>query len=1015
MANITAQNGGPAGQNFDDLLQTNEARYEDSTSTVIQGANITALNNFAVTTPSLASDSNASNFTADNCFINLTDTTSTTAGDNWLGGSLNLTNSTVNYSGGVGGSGIEYPGFRIVAGTDLNDRYVVDFNNSTLLCSRNNNARWTLHFQGAALAGHNLTNTTFGFGVVPYFLFGMADLIGVTFSGQSADTVASHGTGLDEISICNMRIDNPNGTGGTSGAAQPVYNAEWWGLFGCDFRNWTDVTNVININQTTFFGHFIGGSDPFFFVVDGQFSQEILANGFRLGTDRGNYAFISGVSFNPLFRDNITTVPLSDAIQVDFAGNTIWEAQPVGANANFDTLPTVVNSAGVVNVNGAGQNGYIIQINRNNDQVDASDPNNPPRLAAPRFTNALNYWSYTHQSYAVADGANLNIIPTARAWTNSFQFADTQNIDLVAETALNSRDLATATGFIANGLGNLNDVFPMLKALYYNSTLDTNVANRVNFPFGNSTPTEFNTADRNVTLVNSQLSDSTYTTDDVEIAIAIGGGNEFNLDGSTLDTGAGTLDGLFRTEETFTVRFNNADQSTRFVTLANNINNAGNIASITIDGGAPISTIDYVVDPVANNIALSAALLSRTQNNTVVVTYDTAINTTISNGTLNVTSVDFANGLVLGTGVTLDDGQFLTVPNVDFNVANNPTIRFADANVDLTQRRIGGGQFTPIGIAGGTTITVTSQQASDLFGLTLTQFDPADTSFTGVTIQVAPDTTFEFSIDAAFRGRVGFGYRDGGLTGSGAFTHIEIVDYTVDQSAAFPTIDTTHPGLQGTNNIVIFTTGANYVLNTTEITITSNANQPIRTQVDGNVNMSASIGSASLDVIEQFDGTAMSGKIDIVISGAATTLSGAQTNALLATGRNDVDYVTELLDGGLLTDYITFPTDETSAVTVDARFIKADANTPQQAIRGVEMGFSTRSIDGTTMDVLNFPSETGLSLFAVQEAFNNANAGINRGVSYTVGQLDRNPIIQAPTGSTYETSGGNAVDYPDLT
>lgn len=77
MANIADQAA------FNALLQANEARYEDSTSTLIQGATVTALNNFVVTTPSLASDSNASNFTADNCFINLTDTTSTSAGDNW--------------------------------------------------------------------------------------------------------------------------------------------------------------------------------------------------------------------------------------------------------------------------------------------------------------------------------------------------------------------------------------------------------------------------------------------------------------------------------------------------------------------------------------------------------------------------------------------------------------------------------------------------------------------------------------------------------------------------------------------------------------------------------------------------------------------------------------------------------------------------------------------------------------------------------------------------------------------
>lgn len=72
-------------------------------------------------------------------------------------------------------------------------------------------------------------------------------------------------------------------------------------------------------------------------------------------------------------------------------------------------------------------------------------------------------------------------------------------------------------------------------------------------------------------------------------------------------------------------------------------------------------------------------------------------------------------------------------------------------------------------------------------------------------------------------------------------------------------------------------------------------------------------------------------------------------------------------------------------------------------------------------DTIRFPavsllqSPQGVTVPEILQAFNTANAGINRGVSYTVGQLDRNPIIQAPTGSTYETSGGNAADYPDLT
>ena len=1025
MANIADQAA------FDALLQANEARYEDSTSTLIQGATVTALNNFVVTTPSLASDSNASNFTADNCFINLTDTTSTSAGDNWLGGSLNLTNSTVNYSGGVAGSGIEYPGFRIVAGTDLNDRYTLNLNNSTLLCSRDNNARWTLHFQGAAPTGHNLTNTTFGFGVVPYFLFGMADLVGVTFSGQSANTAAPQGG----VSVTNLRIDNPAGTGGNAGAAQPIYDARWWGLFGCDFRNWTNVDTVININQTTFGGHFIGGNDPFFFIVDGQFSTEILGSGFRLGTDRGNYAFVSGVSFNPLFRDNITTAPLTDAIQVDFGTNTIWEAQ---AARDFNTLPTVVDNAGIVNVNAAGQNGYIIQVNRNNDQGTGT-----PRLAAPRFLDALNYWSYTHQSYSVGDGSNLNIVPTARTWTNSFQFADTQNIDLVAEPALNSRDLAAATGFVANGVANLNDVFPAFKALYYNNRNTT-------FPFFASTPTEFNTNNIDVALVNNQETDFAYNATDVEIAID--DTNEFNLNGGTINTGTGALSGVREVVETI------VSTGVPTYTLAGNLNNVAAFTTLeSTDAGGNFvqrTPADFAVDADANTITFTGGSFPPVGRQ-IRFTYNSSSNATVSNGTIDVTTLDLSAlniaAVTMINGGTVDGivaANANQIGNINFTA--NTTIRLTE-NIDISRVTLTGNvTFSGTGTVRLTSVqnqqaTFTENTASQVIlsdvtfqspenqqgQLALLHYDPAGNGGNGEWTQIGTTqdatTTIRASIVSNMVGEHLAIWRPQGTAGDLA---------SIDAAGRISTTFAHYANRAAANPV-----GEEIVEGQVSTFIIPNS-----PTVPGLLYQTATTGAhaATIEFSAIGSGTTNAELLGTIINAgdAATAPSAGQTQRLLLRAYSSPVYLQTMIDqiisqegtnildadfvlaaGIALTEvdgeYLQLTAGEreiNGVMTIEQQFLTSVANVDldEDGIMGdiesdiTGMDSSSRTISYPGIFILDNPQ--GVTVDEILVAFNRANTGINRGVGYVVQTLDANPIIQAPTGTTYDNTGN--TNYP---
>ena len=287
----------------------------------------------------------------------------------------------------------------------------------------------------------------------------MADLVGVAFS----NSVGSTGTSARDT---HVRIDNP--VGSNNAAGNGVLPQQWWGAFGCDFTRWT-AGGTVHFNQITRPAHFanIGGAGqpalPTFFIVDGMFSPNITTGGFDLNSNApaGAYDYVTGRGFNPRFIDEATRANVTGDIDIDFGTNTVWLAQ---AARDFNTLPG--NFAGGVRTINA-DNGYVIQTATRNDTA------NVVAIAAPSFTDTLPFWTYSHTCYTTADGSvSTTPVDGQRAWTNSMQFGDTQDIAIASEaTLLNGNTEAEATTLATAGTGNLRDAYSIGKALAVDGNL----------------------------------------------------------------------------------------------------------------------------------------------------------------------------------------------------------------------------------------------------------------------------------------------------------------------------------------------------------------------------------------------------------------------------------------------------------------------------------------------------------------------------------------------------------------
>ncbi|MDA7992912.1 MAG: hypothetical protein MPJ25_07700 [Pirellulales bacterium] len=1008
MAEINSQ------ADFDALLQTNEARYEDATNTqfgtTADNFTVTQPGNTVLTTPSLASNDQTITFTADNCFINFTDDAATggSATDNWLGGTLNITNSTLNYTGG-GNENFVWPGFGAAGGNNVNtgqpvnQRYVSNLSNSRII------GAFTLQFQGANIAGHNLTNLDISQGPAPFFLFGMADLVMVFFSGATGQSATFPGAGAGGGPV-HLRMDNPVGAGGPTA----VLPQQWWGCFACNFTNWTAGPNSVYFNQIMQPGHFlnIGGAGqpalPTFFIVDGAFSPQIVANGFRLGSTSGNFTYVSGVSFRPRFRDNITQVQLTEDTPLDFGTRTIWGGQ---VTRDFTTLPTETTSAGIQIIN---DNGYVIENARNTDQSTFTE------IAAPLFTGAaMPYWSYSHQSYSVTTGDTNTITPTNRDWVNSFQFADFQEVDLVAEAALNGRNtVADGRALVTDnaGLSTLADAFPAVKSIYYDGRED-------DFFFFQSTASEFNALSINVVLVEPTV-DIAYNTTDLDLSIA----GTFDLGGLTLST-TGAISGLHTLTDTANVARGAAPFN-----LTGNITRDQDILSVMY-GNTVLAPAQYVLDFAANTIAVDDTILSPA-GLILTVQYNSHTNSTLSNGTLNGNTLELGS-LNFGNGIRIDNGVVngLLSNNVAIlgavEMINTPTFHLTE-DID----------FTAVTFQGDITLTAdTAVTVSVRTGQGITTTDP------DVTINVL-DAVIDFTNQP---------HPDGGRFAVLRWNGTAWVQVGTTQSVAAngtATIRSTETGPHMAlwrplnrrfqthffrPNDVTLGEIAQYTVNNAPIadTLLYPANLATPTPT---ITWSTTTINTSMELLGEVDGTT-----------ANTAPNASETQFLLLGSYLDNDYldvvITRILnlgqttpDGDLISRDIIFPTSP-AETAIDGEFVQLDtgaANGSQQFLTSV-VGRDINGNDNTGMLAnaivatisgtetgtgtnISFPAVSllanpaGITVAEVTGAVASLTEPIERGISYTVGTLDANPIIQAPTGTTFDPTAdeGTTAGYPDL-
>ena len=276
------------------------------------------------------------------------------------------------------------------------------------------------------------------------------------------------------------------------------------------------------------------------------------------------------------------------------------------------------------------------------------------------------------------------------------------------------------------------------------------------------------------------------------------------------------------------------------------------------------------------------------------------------------------------------------------------------------------GRFIP-NAASAVTITLTEAQAASL--------QVSAGTVGNITYDIIPDeVTFDFNIDPNFRGRVALAQRTGGLAGGGT-TVWTLIGSILDMTAGivpFPTITNRDALFNSGESLYVVTVGSQYSLTFTEVPVTHGAMVPVGTTLDVNYNIDAfnalpNTVTSALDVAEgdiDGDGTLDDGTIVITIGGAdiggGNTLDGGQTNAAIGFGRNDVDYITEILDGGHTADFVSFESQTTTEITVDVIFNKPLATSPQQGITSVT-GYRSASFDGINPDVVHFDAAAGLS------------------------------------------------------
>ena len=938
----------------------------------------------SVSARSIASDRSDQNarIQLDGCHVSTSD--GSADGDNfqmWQSGFYQQRNGYITHSPDLTTDGWVWPGWRTGGITDVDDRYVIDLQGTTI----RSNGVWTFHLGGANRGGHNLNNLSVGDNVGFFSPIGAIDWLGVSFGNGF---VPDGTTNLNSAFRFEPQIID---AGETRNFVQD-------GFFNCD---WSRSTTT---NQANFSGNIDGsnaaqvpagvGNDPGdqkidIHIVDAITNNDIdTAGGLQISTNRAaNRAplnFITSRGFNPIFRNDVDfNDPIRDVV-INFGTETIYNGLiaanranrlPVSTNAGF--VRTYETATPFTYTNGSSASGggnkipsWMVRIN-GAELVQGSDRVSNTRAAA---FGPYDYFSYEANCYTGANGEVGTITPTGATWTAPFvaNTAGDQFVNMAREDALlnnrNLQDITTLTRDVAN----LEDAYAVGKGAAYGQRLST-------FPLYQTTLAEFITTG-NLTF----LQPGTVPGAAPSLLVSEWGANLF-----TMCVGANfNLNG--RTMSYTNLDTRNLDR-TAGPTLGDPIDRTVNInaSNGTFNGSG---TTDLQFFTIGDG-------LSFTHTNTLNgVTHD-KFNT--GNTTFLTTAAP---------GVTPTRAQI-----VDINLST--TAQERTDGIDITGWQTTGPAFLS-SPSGTVTVTVTAEQAA--------RFQTGG----AVTLNILAAQRFTLNVPSAFDGRLAIAHRDGGINGSGAWTIVTglagadangVFDFT---GATKPTvnIDSTHAGFTAPDIPAVFTVGEGYLLNRQDITSlgTGAITFDVLPAIDENFGLISGVpipsGAPTGDILVAQDGTATTGGLRIRISGADdindnTGILGwttSETSRYLAACRNDVDYILETIQGQRTNDFIVINGDRSSTIraTGDAgtpgaddtiRFDLAPGTTTQQFIQGV-----TREGSSAEIDVERSSSDTNCRMIIIYP----------RQEGITSGQLT-NAVDSSITGATVASLPGDITAARD--
>ena len=473
MANITTQTI------FDNLQSSTAAIYTDTSNTDIQ-TDITMDEGNILTTTGLVS-STATDFTADNCIINLVSTANGT--DEWTRGHFSAISSTLIFTHASGNS--QWPGFSVAEQTD---RPTYDLTGATIINRNTTASQLTNHYGNMALTGNSFDGLTFSNGAF-YYPLGAVPLLRVTFSPDSADD-ASTPVGVDTY------IRSQKATGGLN----PGLTATYSGFFECDLTGMTSTTdNILSFNirpadyaPTNTQIAVETNKAVAWFLIENDYSAQTLSDGLRFvsgnGRNDGVQSFqsvtgylITGIPWAPEWRDGGVFTAVTDIV-TNLGNRTVWIASSDGDNAA--NVPTSIDATSGSNyvgnyVGATKRAGYLLETATAISRSLITDSQRGQQTIAVQVKGttiaSLPWWSYTHQCYTA--GVVRTRTTTAPTQIGEFQYDQTilDVIDIASEGALlNSKTLAAATVLVSSGsLSTLDDLYSVMKSLAYNNREET--------------------------------------------------------------------------------------------------------------------------------------------------------------------------------------------------------------------------------------------------------------------------------------------------------------------------------------------------------------------------------------------------------------------------------------------------------------------------------------------------------------------------------------------------------------